>query len=98
MTDLDKTLNEYFAEPAMSDLISRAGVVKWYCRGECDSEPCKILCPRAGELQDFPSAEPQIVRCGDCTWFVDNECLHSLGLVAPFDHCYCSYGERRADE
>lgn len=45
------------------------------------------------------SVDPaDIVRCGDCKWFFDNDCLHTQGLVVPFGHCYCSYGERRDDD
>ena len=61
-------------------------------------------------LNDLPSAEPEIIRCGDCKWFQCNmrpdgylpkgveefECRHWCGTCDPTD--FCSYGERRQHE
>lgn len=44
------------------DLISRAGVINWYCEWECGSKYCGIPCREVEEMQGLPSAEPQRER------------------------------------
>ena len=59
------------------------------------------------ELNDLPSAQPEIIRCAECKWFQCNmrqdgylpkgvdefECRHWCGYCDPTD--FCSYAERR---
>ena len=61
-------------------------------------------------IEDLPTIQPEIVRCGECKWFQCNmspdgylpqgvdefECRHWCGSCDPTD--FCSYAERREDE
>lgn len=41
----------------MSDLISRAEVIEWYCKSQCESKFCGIPCHEVEELIGFSTAE-----------------------------------------
>ena len=61
------------------------------------------------DIEDLPSAQPEIIHCGECKWFQCNmrpdgylpkgveeyECRHWCGCCDPVD--FCSYAERRTD-
>ena len=89
----------------MSDLISRQAAIEALC-GECQGRciPCEHYpCGEVKALEQLPSAQPEIIRCKDCEYFLDNtECGYpwcerrGISFVSGFD--YCSYAERRNDE
>lgn len=39
-----------------------------------------------------------IVRCGECKFFVDEGMYCEQNIITQFDHFYCYHGERRADD
>lgn len=43
----------------MNDLISRAEVIEWYCKSECESKYCGIPCREVEEMQGLPPASPR---------------------------------------
>ena len=46
-------------------------------------------------VQEFPSAEPEIIRCKDCKYYKENTMVCSrYGLE---DDDYCSWAERREE-
>lgn len=51
-----------------------------------------------GELQDLPSAESDIIACGDCKYYIphDKRCGYWNHGVKPLD--WCCHAERRNDE
>ena len=44
------------------------------------------------------SAQPEIIRCKDCTRFELRGCNLVEGLNVAKADCFCSYAERRTDE
>ena len=62
-----------------------------------------------GVLEELPSVQPEIIRCGECKWFQCNmrmdgylpngvdefECRHWCGSCDPVD--FCSHAERRTE-
>lgn len=50
------------------------------------------------DMEELPSAQPEIIRCKDCKWYNMGECEHKLGLFVANDENYCSYAERRAGD
>lgn len=40
----------------------------------------------------------ELVRCGECEFFVDEGMYCEQNIITQFDHFYCYYGERRADD
>ena len=59
-------------------------------------------------IKQLPSAEPQIVRCGECKFFnksprlwgderTDGSCKWIVDKLVEQEH-FCSWGERRTDE
>ena len=39
----------------------------------------------------------ELVRCENCTWFRDNDCINPLGMMLPDVDDYCSYGQRKEE-
>lgn len=39
----------------------------------------------------------ELVRCENCTWFRNNDCINLQGLMLPDVDDYCSYGQRKED-
>lgn len=47
-------------------------------------------------IKALPSAQPEIVRCKDCTRYEKKRgCNLIEGLRIATENCFCSYGERR---
>jgi hypothetical protein len=40
----------------------------------------------------------ELVRCENCTWFLNNDCINPLGITLPDVDDYCSYGQRKEDD
>lgn len=89
----------------MHDLISRRTALKTLCdncehvTAVCAHYPCK----QCVEMENLPSAQPEIIRCKDCKycehWYADKgRCFlwHETGIDV-FKDGYCSYAERRTD-
>ncbi len=88
------------------DLISRQAaideVVAWLKDRMTDGKNGKPLTDR---IKDLPSAQPEIIRCGDCKYFkVEHgwNCssypiceVSPQRIITPDD--YCSFAERRTD-
>ena len=46
-------------------------------------------------LQDMTTAEPEIIRCKDCKWWVAPDgCSHEDALIIATANDFCSYGAR----
>ena len=86
----------------MSDLISRDAVSSWlkqYGQDVLHGKYKFSLMYIWKNLMDLPSAELEIIRCGECKyWRADHTCKeHSL--VSPMlAYDFCSRAERRTDE
>ena len=97
----------------MDDLISRQAAIDAI---NCDititgRQNAELVAATIGSFADrikaLPSAQPEIIRCGDCKWFQCNmrpdgylpkgveefECRHWCGTCDPTD--FCSMAERR---
>ena len=98
--------------PNNSDTISREAVSSWlkqYGQDVLHGKYKFSLMYVWKNLMDLPSAQPEIIRCGDCKWFQCNmrpdgylpkgveefECRHWCGTCDPTD--FCSYGERKTE-
>ena len=79
----------------MSDYISRQAAI------DEASYECNELRGVFGRIEErlkaLPSAQPEIIACGDCKHWIchDRRCGYWNHGVKPLD--YCSYGERRTD-
>ena len=40
----------------------------------------------------------ELVRCGECKFFVDEGMYFEQNIITQFEHFYCYHGERRADD
>ena len=94
----------------MSDLISRQAVIDaiktWgLIDGLAEGQAIEIL----ADEEKLPSAEPEIIRCKDCSnWipgyitdnddFIPPECGKYRQMVGHSSDDYCSLSERRTDE
>ena len=90
----------------MSDLISRKAAIdamKSISDSICEQQAIDALCelPSAqpevlacgeGEL----IAQPEIVRCKDCTFYRSDGCFFSTAEIE--EDGFCSWAERRTDE
>lgn len=91
----------------MSDLISRQAaidaVLRTDYRGLLLEDVEKVTDAVAEELKKLPSAEPEIIRCKDCTYwipgyitdnddFVPPKCGQYHQYVGHFADDYCPYG------
>lgn len=46
------------------------------------------------EMENLPSAQPEITRCKDCEHWTNDDCPFAWGKV---EDAFCSYAERRTD-
>ena len=91
----------------MSDLISRQAAVE-VIDAVFPVDPMKseyaqgIACGAAlakTYVEQLPSAQPEIIRCKDCTRFDKKRgCNLVEGLNVAKSDSFCSYAERREDE
>ena len=88
---------EKLPEPC-TDTISRQAALK-ICRKYWHP----TFNPIMEEIEQLPSAQPEIIRCKDCKWWSNDdyrECSspnYDDGYVTPAGF-YCGYAERRTDE
>ena len=94
-TDLAEVGTDLISRDAVKELLNNNGL------------PYHINPVLWKELNDLPSAQPEIIRCAECKWFQCNmrqdgylpkgvdefECRHWCGYCDPTD--FCSYAERR---
>ena len=67
-----------------------------HARKRLDEEYIASWC--AETIEQLPSAQPEIIRCGKCTHKDKKiDYCHYLGITI-CEHDYCSYAERRTDE
>ena len=48
-------------------------------------------------LNDLPSAQPEIIRCKDCTWFDSPRVCLRHGRFVENNNWFCADGERRRE-
>ena len=88
----------------MNDLISRQAAIDDICN-QCSmtqaGDRCiDDFCRDIRVLKKLPSAQPEIVRCKDCTKCQIDSIFHDYwceGKKVWKDH-YCGYAERRTNE
>ena len=106
----------------MNDLISRQAAIDAVCAvcgNDCDKSEFVynapqneqvILCPEHYVLCTLPSAQPEvlacgegeliaqpeIVRCKDCTFYRSDGCFFSTAKIE--EDGFCSWAERRTDD
>ena len=79
----------------MSDLISRQAAIAEVKEAYENDE---MFDGYEYRLQELPSAQPEIIRCGECAHKDKKiDYCHYLGITI-CERDYCSYGERRTDE
>ena len=95
----------------MDDLIGRQATIdaiedEW---SECCSEypATQIIRDTVARIEQLPSAQPEIIYCGDCKYKDDGidedgvpflKCLHGRSYGGTRINDFCSYGERRTNE
>lgn len=100
----------------MNDLISRQAAIDalekvaelfpWRVPGNRDTydrynEAWNDAIGRAEiEIEELPSAQPEIIRCRDCKWFGKIGCAVQIVDESdrPSENDFCSFAERRTDE
>lgn len=79
----------------MSDLISRKGIIQAH-KAYCEKHPNALWYKWSlSIMQTAPSAEPKIVRCGEC---IHRDNKGRCGLLDNYrfgDEWFCADGERR---
>ena len=86
----------------MSDHIDRQAAIDALC-GECQGRciPCEHYpCGEVEALKHLPSAQPEIIRCEECSRCQIDTIYHDYwcdGKKVCKEH-YCGYAERRTDE
>ena len=48
------------------------------------------------EIEDLPSAQPEVIRCKDCKWKNNHNCTRAVEVWID-DNKYCAWAERRED-
>ena len=96
----------------MCDLISRQAAIddftKWKyqladCFGE-DYSGVSIVESAIKSLEEYPSAQPELIRCKDCKHYTPIKrtdrwwCRCEEGLWSSNEDDFCSYAERRTDD
>ena len=78
------------------DLISRQAVLDLIAVWAYDLCYKEDEWRAAEEIENLPSAQPEIVRCKDCEFYTEEErWCRRLGLCGAFDQDgYCSHAER----
>lgn len=81
----------------MEDLIRRSEAIDTLTR----LEPSFRGSVLEQALKNMPSAQSEIVRCGDCKHYIEHYCYESnhirIGLFV-HDDAFCAWAERRIDE
>lgn len=57
----------------------------------------EVIMRYSGEGEDLHDLKKvgELVRCENCTWFRENDCINPHGIMLPDVDDYCSYGQRR---
>ena len=79
---------------ALADYIRN--VDKVYSTGLLSQADCEDAA--LSVLKDLPSAQPDIIRCKDCKYFIEHRCRVFKSYDWRSVDDYCSYAERRTDE
>lgn len=92
----------------MSDLIDRQKAIDaFYIQAEDDGWWTGTVQDMEEFLKGLPSAEPEIIHCGDCKYKDDGidedgipflKCLNGRSYGGTRINDYCSWAERRQDE
>lgn len=94
-----------------NDIISRQSLIRWI-ETECNPYGKPTIDYKSGikvikHLERIPSAQPEIIRCGECKYYRNsNETCDLIDTRLHFyetdkvwsTDCFCAWGERRTDE
>ena len=87
----------------MDELIYRQDAGNILCdwcdicpKEERDIMHCDDVCPQFARIPSIDAVE--VVRCKDCTSFCGDGMYCDNNILVLYDHFYCYYGERKADE
>ena len=85
----------------MRDPISRQAAIDVMCelmRHWFGGDPKDEIREIKRELEKLPSAQPEIIRCKDCKYYLcPHGCGHIDGMVTSQKDGFCSYAERREE-
>ena len=101
LTDLQLEVEELRAklkEAQTGDMISRQAAIDLVKSRSYDLSEREDEWAMVQDVEELPSAQPEIIRCKECKYYGYNECFHGRGLTVAFDNTFCSYAERRTDE
>ena len=79
----------------MNDLISRQAAIEAVQNRRIMLNKEKVLL--INDIENLPSAQPEIIRCKDCKHFAGEGMYCSCDIIVQFDHFYCYHAERRQD-
>ena len=79
----------------MNDLISRQAAIARAVPLNLFGREVMIV--SVSELENLPSAQPEIIRCGDCKWKNGHNCTRAVEVWIDDDK-FCAWAERRQDE
>lgn len=91
----------------MSDLISRQAALDAFglsektrkYGGDHSGYDTRMLYEIQNTLESIPSAEPEIIRCGECVNHLGNRCLKADHHTNDIECCMSVFGaERKTDE
>ena len=74
----------------VADEAGGMGTVKW-------SEDVIYFAEAERVLSELPSAQPEIIRCGDCKWKNGHNCTRAVEVRIDDDK-FCAWAERRQDD
>ena len=79
----------------MDDLISRQAAIA--CAVPLNLFGREVMMVSVSELENLPSAQPDIIRCKDCKYFAGEGMYCAQDIIVRYDHFYCYYAERREE-
>ena len=96
MSDFAKDINV----PA-NDCISRQAAIDaladMHCKSDEDGYVWIIRSDAWARIDALPSAQPEIIRCKDCTWFDSPRVCLRHGRFVENNNWFCADGERRRE-
>ena len=84
----------------MDDLISREAAIAYSISGmtrEIDGDKWIRVSEVRESIKTMPSAQPEIIRCKDCTWFDSPRVCLRHGRFVENNNWFCADGERRRE-
>ena len=84
----------------MDDTISRQAAIalaKDICVPNKDGTVYKHRCIDPDAIKELPSAQSEIIKCKDCTWFDSPMVCLRHGRFVENNNWFCADGERRRE-